>query len=95
VLTTRLTRQRQTKFSGVIFGEPAVGYRLAFKIGPDASIRFRIGHPLKRQSMLNVLCQQIQGIAATPKGHSEWQPALQTLVPYASCPRRAVAAAVS
>jgi hypothetical protein len=55
---------------GAIFGEAAVGYCLAFEIGLEASIRFRIGHSLKRQSILNVLCQQIQGHCCNSRGAS-------------------------
>jgi hypothetical protein len=55
---------------------------LALKIGLEASIRFCVGHPLKRQSMLNVLCQQIQGHCCNSKrGIQEGQPVLEALVP--------------
>jgi hypothetical protein len=52
------TGQRQAEPSGALRSEPPIGTGLTLKIGPETLIRLGVGHPLKRQCVVDVLGQQ-------------------------------------
>jgi hypothetical protein len=73
------TGQRQAQPSGALRGEPPIGAGLALKVGLETLIRLGLGHPLKRESVVDVLGQQIQGHAGL---HKRQTPTFATSAPF-------------
>ena len=79
VISLWFTGQRQAKPSGALRGEPPIGAGLTLKVSLETLIRLGLGHPLKRQCVVDVLGQQIQGHAGL---HKRLIPTLATSTPF-------------